>query len=83
MADTTVKFGLGQVSNPTPQGFKIAFRIWTFLAAAAAIIMAGISGIPEPIKLKVLEISSVGTLIFHQGIKLFGLSDVDTPNGQG
>jgi len=73
MAD--IKFGVAQVNNPTPKGLKLAFRIFSFINGAIAIVLTMLPGIPEHLKYQIVTGMTIGTTLMHYTIKFFGLTD--------
>ena len=52
--EKTVKFGLEQLKNPTPQWAQNVFRVVLLLTTAVAAWVAGTALIPENYKLEVM-----------------------------
>ncbi len=80
MAD--VKFGLGQIKNPTPKWATNVFRIVLYAAAVAGIIIGSISEIPDPVKVVILKYAAEVTLAVHALTKLFGIVIDDDPTSK-
>lgn len=79
MADTsyqgvekTVKFGLGQINNPTPTLAKNIFRTYSFLAGLFALLAPSLSEIPEETMGDITRWLLIGGTVIHFTIKFFG-----------
>lgn len=77
-----VKFGIGQISNPTPKTAKNIFRVVLYAAALANLILQIVVEIPEPVRIIVAKYSIYAVTLVHGISKLFGIdvSDVEPPN---
>jgi hypothetical protein len=81
LATGPVRFGIGQITNPTPQLAKNIFRVVLYAAAIVNIVMLNIPSIPEETKVQIMGYSSMATVIVHAISKLFGIdiSDIEPP----
>lgn len=73
-----VKFGLDQITAPTPKTAKYIFRAVLYTAAAANIIVGTITEIPEPVKVAIMKYSLYGVTLVHAFSKLFGIDISDS-----
>lgn len=75
MPDTTVKFGLDQLSNPTPIKLKIFFRVFSFISGLSAIILAMLPHVPEHMKYMIVTAFAIANTSIQYFIKFFGLQN--------
>lgn len=68
-----VKFGFNQLSNPTPQWAKVAFRIFFYVTGLSTIVLDIFTEIPAHTKLLILGIVVKSNLFVHAVSKLFGV----------
>lgn len=72
---TNVKFGISQISNPTPLWVKYSFRIIFLFLSVAVFMVSDYPGLSEQVKLLMLKWFS-GINMFTWGLsKLFGVED--------
>lgn len=78
-----VKFGLGQITNPTPKVAKNVFRVVLYTAALINLVLQVIVEIPEPVRIMVGKYSIYAVTLVHSISKLFGIdiSDVTPSSG--
>lgn len=82
MADLKVKFGFAQIFNPTPQTATNIFRFFLYLGALNAIVVGGISEIPDHVKVIILKYTAEGVTLIHAITKLFGITISNDPTQQ-
>jgi len=76
-----VKFGFGQITNPTPQMAKNVFRIVLYAAAVVNLILQTVVEIPPHVATIVAKYSLYAVTLVHGFSKLFGIdvSDSEPP----
>lgn len=67
-----VKFGVGQIENPTPKAFKYVFRIYSFLAGAWALFAPQFVHLNPDILGEINRWLLVSGTFLHYAIKFFG-----------
>lgn len=73
MADKVVKFGVSQITNPTPKALKYIFRAYTFLVGVWAILAPNFDWVPPSTMDEINKWLLIGVPIIHYTIKFFGL----------
>lgn len=73
----TVKAGLGQITNPTPQFAKNIFRIVLYAAVIVNIVILNVPTIPDHYKVQILAYAGMATGLVHAISKLFGIDITD------
>jgi len=76
-----VKFGVGQIENPTPKAFKYIFRIYSFLAGAWALFAPQFVHLNPDILGEINRWLLVSGTFLHYAIKFFGW-DIKEENTQ-
>lgn len=71
-AGKTVKFGIGQIGNPTPIWAKTIFRVVSFIVGIWALIQHLNIGLSEPVVATINEWAVAVVPIVHFTIKFFG-----------
>lgn len=74
-----VKFGLGQIGNPTPQWATWTFRVLLYAGAIVTVVLSTVSEIPDNIKLVVAKYTLEGITLVHALTKMFGITITDDP----
>jgi hypothetical protein len=74
-----VKFGVGQINNPTPQWAKNAFRWFFYITSIITIALDIFTEIPPDIKLIINASVVKANLLVHALSKLFGI-EFQAPN---
>lgn len=72
-----IKFGFGQITNPTPRVAKNIFRVVLYAAALINLILQIVVEIPEPIRVIVAKYSIYAVTLVHGISKLFGIDITD------
>lgn len=74
-----IKFGLGQLLQPTPALAK-SIATWVLYAAAIVnIILANVVQIPAPVKGLIAQYSLEGVALVHAITRLFGITITNDP----
>lgn len=73
VVETTTKFGLDQVSQPTPEWAKWMFRIFFYASSFTSFIMTIDASIPAATVISVVKYLSIATMAVHGFSKLFGV----------
>lgn len=73
-----VKFGTGQIKNPTPAWAKWFFRIFFYVTQTANLGLIMLTEIPAETKLRITEYVQFANLAVHGSTKLFGIEDDTT-----
>lgn len=68
-----VKFGINQITNPTPQVAKNVFRVVLYAAAAVNLLLQVVVEIPPDIAALVAKYSLYAVTLVHGFSKLFGI----------
>jgi len=76
-ATGSVKFGIGQITNPTPQLAKNVFRVVLYAAVVVNIVIINVPTIPDHIKVQILSYAGMATGLVHAISKLFGIDITD------
>lgn len=73
-----VKFGFGQITNPTPSWAKWAFRVFFYVTSLATVIITMTGDIPDSIALEITKWVSIANMAVHGLSKMFGIDISDS-----
>jgi hypothetical protein len=71
--EQTTKFGLGQLSNPTPRGAKVVFRIILYVSALWAVAAPMITELSPATLAIINKYLILSNALVNVTIKFFGL----------
>jgi hypothetical protein len=74
-----VKFGIGQIGNPTPKVAKNIFRIMLYAAAVANLLLQVVVEIPPHVAGIIGKYSLYAVTLAHGFSKLFGIDVSEIP----
>lgn len=72
------KFGIAQISKPTPKWAKWVFRVFFYITQTVNLALIMFTTIPVEIKLQITEYIAFANLSVHGASKLFGIEDDTT-----
>lgn len=79
MANTTTKFGFGQILADTPKWASWAFRIVLYLAMATILIVTSFTEIPAPVVKMICKMCGEIVIVVHGLTRMFGIEIKDPP----
>ncbi len=68
----SIKFGVAQLSNPTPKNVKIMFRTILYLSAIWAVMSPSLTELPPNVLASVNKYLLLGTAVINVTIQFFG-----------
>lgn len=74
----TVKFGIGQIGNHTPEWARWGFRIFFYCTSLVGIFLTIFTRIPDELKLDILQGTTFANLAAHGLSKMFGVTEEPT-----